>query len=189
MPRGRPLFPKDPDFYCRKSTVGVRQVILIHCPNAQTAARVFTTGRKKATAITDAVTLLAGFLCDRPPAANSGNTWSAVVLSVEVVISAAARPTPFVLSVPQRAGPIVEVILAEKPSVAREIAAFVGARTRHDGYLEGGGYQVTWAFGHLVELKEPHEYDPALKRWSLESLPFIPKRFELKLVGDTRSRK
>ena len=82
----------------------------------------------------------------------------------------------------------MEVILAEKPSVAREIAAFVGARTRHDGYLEGSGYQVTWAYGHLVELKEPHDYDPALKRWSLESLPFIPARFELKLVKDTRSR-
>ena len=82
----------------------------------------------------------------------------------------------------------MDVILTEKPSVAREIAAFVGARTRHDGYLEGSGYQITWAYGHLVELKEPHDYDPALKRWSLESLPFIPARFELKLVKDTRSR-
>ena len=82
----------------------------------------------------------------------------------------------------------MDVILTEKPSVAREIAAFVGARTRHDGYLEGGGYQVTWAYGHLVELKEPHDYDPALKRWSLESLPFIPVRFELKLRKDARSR-
>ncbi len=82
----------------------------------------------------------------------------------------------------------MEVILTEKPSVAREIAAFVGARTRHDGCLEGNGYQITWAFGHLVELKEPHDYDPALKRWSLESLPFVPVRFELKLTKDTRSR-
>ena len=82
----------------------------------------------------------------------------------------------------------MEVILTEKPSVAREIAAFVGARTRHDGYMEGNGYQITWAYGHLVELKEPHDYDPALKRWSLESLPFIPARFELKLIKDTRSR-
>ncbi|MFH1921541.1 MAG: DNA topoisomerase 3 [Planctomycetota bacterium] len=82
----------------------------------------------------------------------------------------------------------MEVILTEKPSVAREIAAFVGARTRHDGYLEGSGYQITWAYGHLVELKEPHDYDPALKRWSLESLPFIPVRFELKLIKATRSR-
>jgi len=84
--------------------------------------------------------------------------------------------------------PIVKVILTEKPSVAHEIAAFVGARARHDGYLEGNGYQITWAFGHLVELKEPHDYDPALKRWSLESLPLIPTPFELKLTKDTRSR-
>ncbi len=90
---------------------------------------------------------------------------------------------------PLSAGPIVKVILTEKPSVAREIAAFVGARTRHDGYLEGNGHQITWAFGHLVELKEPHDYDPALKRWSLESLPLIPAPFELKLVKDIRSRK
>ena len=82
----------------------------------------------------------------------------------------------------------MKVILAEKPSVAREIAEFVGARSRRDSYLEGGGYQVTWAFGHLVELKEPEDYDPALKRWSLETLPFVPERFELKLVNDKRSR-
>jgi len=82
----------------------------------------------------------------------------------------------------------VKVILAEKPSVAREIAAFVGARSRHDSYLEGGGYQVTWAFGHLVELKEPQDYDPALRRWSLDTLPFVPESFGLKLVKDKRSR-
>lgn len=82
----------------------------------------------------------------------------------------------------------MKVILAEKPSVAREIAAFVGARSRHDSYLEGGGYQVTWAYGHLVELKEPQDYDPALKRWSLDTLPFVPESFELKLVKDKRSR-
>ncbi len=82
----------------------------------------------------------------------------------------------------------MKVILAEKPSVAREIAGFVGARSRHDSYLEGGGYQVTWAYGHLVELKEPQDYDPALKRWSLETLPFVPECFGLKLVKDKRSR-
>ena len=82
----------------------------------------------------------------------------------------------------------MKVILAEKPSVAREIAGFVGARSRRDSYLEGGGYQVTWAYGHLVELKEPEDYDPALKRWSLETLPFVPEPFELKLVKDKRSR-
>lgn len=83
----------------------------------------------------------------------------------------------------------MQVILAEKPSVARDIAAFVRANTRHDGYLEGGGYQVTWAFGHLAILKEPGDYDPALKAWSLDSLPFIPERFELKQVEDAGARK
>ena len=81
----------------------------------------------------------------------------------------------------------VEVVLAEKPSVAREIAGFLGAGAR-EGFLEGNGYQVTWAFGHLVALKEPDEYDPALKRWSLEPLPFIPERFELKLVPEPHAR-
>lgn len=80
------------------------------------------------------------------------------------------------------------VVLAEKPSVARDIAAHLGSRSRHDGYWEGRGYQVTWALGHLITLKEPQEYDPALKRWSLEPLPFVPERFELKLVADQRCR-
>jgi hypothetical protein len=86
------------------------------------------------------------------------------------------------------AGSIVDVILTEKPSVARGIAAFMGARSRREGYMEGGGCRVTWAYGHLVELKEPHDHNVALKRWSLESLPFIPVRFELKLTKDARSR-
>ncbi len=83
----------------------------------------------------------------------------------------------------------MQVILTEKPSVAREIAAFVGARARHEGYLEGNGYQVTWAYGHLVTLKEPNDYDSSLKRWSLDTLPFIPERFELKLIKDKRTLK
>src|SRR5262245_11579696 len=78
----------------------------------------------------------------------------------------------------------MRVVLAEKPSVARELAAFLGAGSRHDGYYEGRGYQVTWALGHLATLKEPEDYDPALKRWSLAALPFIPERFELKPRGD-----
>ncbi len=82
----------------------------------------------------------------------------------------------------------MKVVLAEKPSVAREIADFLGARSRRDGYFEGAGYQVTWAFGHLVTLKEPDEYDPALKKWSLEPLPFIPEPFELKLVPEKHAR-
>jgi DNA topoisomerase-3 len=76
------------------------------------------------------------------------------------------------------------VILTEKPSVARDIAAHLEARQRHEGYFEGNGYQVTWAFGHLISLKEPEDYDPNLKRWSLNTLPFLPKQFELKVVDD-----
>lgn len=79
---------------------------------------------------------------------------------------------------PERAAPTV--VLAEKPSVARDLAAFLGARSRRDGFLEGNGFQVTWAFGHLVELKEPQDYDPALKRWSVDTLPIVPARFELR---------
>lgn len=81
------------------------------------------------------------------------------------------------------------VILAEKPSVARDIAAHVGAKNRHDGYFEGAGYQVTWAFGHLVSLKEPDDYDPSLKKWSLQTLPILPQTFELKLVDNAGVRK
>jgi len=83
----------------------------------------------------------------------------------------------------------MKVVLSEKPSVAREIAAFLGARSRREGYFEGSGYQVTWALGHLVTLKEPDEYDPALKKWSLDPLPFVPDRFELKLVSGKESKK
>ncbi|WP_435011724.1 DNA topoisomerase 3 [Tundrisphaera lichenicola] len=79
-------------------------------------------------------------------------------------------------------------MLAEKPSVARELASFLGASSRHEGYLEGRGYRVTWALGHLVTLKEPQDYDPALKKWSLASLPFVPDRFGLKIIEDGRYR-
>ncbi|MCM8534297.1 MAG: DNA topoisomerase 3 [Lentisphaeraceae bacterium] len=75
----------------------------------------------------------------------------------------------------------MKVILAEKPSVARDIARVLGARTKKDGYIEGSGYQVTWAFGHLVELQPPDAYDPALKNWTMAPLPFIPESFKLKL--------
>ncbi len=83
----------------------------------------------------------------------------------------------------------MKVVLAEKPSVAREIAGFLRANARHDGYFEGNGYQVTWAYGHLVTLKEPDEYDAAWKKWSLETLPILPERFELKVVKEELSRK
>ena len=83
----------------------------------------------------------------------------------------------------------MRVVLAEKPSVARELAAFLGAGSRFDGYFEGRGYQVTWALGHLAALKEPQDYDPALKAWSLSTLPIVPERFELKPVGDRGAAK
>lgn len=83
----------------------------------------------------------------------------------------------------------MKVVLAEKPSVARDLAAVLGARTRRDGYLEGNDYQITWAFGHLVTLKDPDDYDQSLKRWSLDSLPIIPDTFQLKLTGDDGAQK
>ncbi len=76
------------------------------------------------------------------------------------------------------------VCIAEKPSVARDIAEVLGARNRKEGYIEGNGYQVTWTFGHLCTLKEPHEYTPTWKTWSLGSLPMIPPRFGIKLIKD-----
>lgn len=78
----------------------------------------------------------------------------------------------------------MKVCIAEKPSVAREIAEIVGAKNRMNGYLEGNGYQVTWTFGHLCTLKEPHEYAAEWKRWSLASLPMIPPRFGIKLIDN-----
>lgn len=76
------------------------------------------------------------------------------------------------------------VCIAEKPSVARDIAEVLGAHTRKEGYIEGNGYQVTWTFGHLCTLKEPHEYTPNWKSWSLGSLPMIPPRFGIKLISN-----
>ena len=76
------------------------------------------------------------------------------------------------------------VCIAEKPSVAKEIADVLGARSRKEGYFEGNGYQVTWTFGHLCTLKEPHDYTEMWKRWTLGSLPMIPPRFGIKLIDD-----
>ena len=77
------------------------------------------------------------------------------------------------------------VCIAEKPSVARDIARVLGANQAHDGYMEGNGYQVTWTFGHLCTLKEPHDYTPMWKAWALSRLPMIPPRFGIKLIDDT----
>ena len=76
------------------------------------------------------------------------------------------------------------VCIAEKPSVARDIAGILGANNRKDGYLEGNGYQVTWTFGHLCGLLEPHEYSPDWKAWALSRLPMIPARFGIKVMDD-----
>ena len=76
------------------------------------------------------------------------------------------------------------VCIAEKPSVARDIANILGATQQHQGYLEGNGYQVTWTFGHLCELKYPEDYTPMWKRWSLGALPMIPTRFGIRLKND-----
>lgn len=78
----------------------------------------------------------------------------------------------------------MKVCIAEKPSVAREIAEVLGATHKMNGYMEGNGYQVTWTFGHLCTLKEPHDYTDGWKRWSLGSLPMIPARFGIKLIDN-----
>ena len=81
------------------------------------------------------------------------------------------------------------VCIAEKPSVAREIADVLGAKTKREGYIEGNGYQVTWTFGHLCTLKEPHDYFPQWKAWSLAALPMVPPRFGIKLIDNDGIRK
>ncbi|WP_430809362.1 MULTISPECIES: DNA topoisomerase 3 [unclassified Carboxylicivirga] len=81
------------------------------------------------------------------------------------------------------------VCIAEKPSVAYEIAQIVGAKSKRDGYYEGNNYQVTWTFGHLCTLKEPHEYLAEWKRWSMGWLPMIPSRFGIKLINDSGIQK
>ncbi len=76
------------------------------------------------------------------------------------------------------------VCIAEKPSVAKDIAKVLGANSAHDGYMEGNGYQVTWTYGHLCTLKEPHDYSEMWKPWSLSRLPMIPQRFGIKLIDN-----
>ena len=78
----------------------------------------------------------------------------------------------------------MKLCVTEKPSVARDIARLLGANDRHEGYFEGSGYQVTWTYGHLCELKEPNDYTDQWKWWSLSQLPMIPQRFGIKLKDD-----
>lgn len=75
------------------------------------------------------------------------------------------------------------VCIAEKPAVAREIADVLGAKNKKEGYIEGNGYQVTWTYGHLCTLKEPHDYTPDWKSWRMDYLPMVPPRFGIKLIG------
>lgn len=81
------------------------------------------------------------------------------------------------------------VCIAEKPSVAKDIARIIGANSSHDGYMEGNGYQVTWTFGHLCELKMPEDYTPVWKAWSLSALPMIPPKFGIRLKDDAGIKK
>lgn len=83
----------------------------------------------------------------------------------------------------------MKVCIAEKPSVARDIARIIGATSSKNGYLEGNGYQVTWTFGHLCELKEPNDYAINWKYWSLAALPMVPPRFGIKLIEDEGIKK
>lgn len=95
--------------------------------------------------------------------------------------------TPRCLNSPPRGAGganFMKLCIAEKPSVAGEIAQILGARTRKDGYYEGNGYQVSWTFGHLCTLKEPNDYTNAWKRWDMASLPMIPDRFGIKIKED-----
>ena len=83
----------------------------------------------------------------------------------------------------------MKVCIAEKPSVGREIAQIIGARTRHDGYYEGNGYCVTWTFGHFCTLKEPDDYQAEWKKWDFNTLPMLPDKFDTKLIKNQGVKK
>ena len=83
----------------------------------------------------------------------------------------------------------MKVCIAEKPSVAREIASILGANTKRDGFYEGNGYAVTYTFGHLCTLLEPKDYKPHWKSWDLNNLPMLPERFDTKVTGDAGIKK
>src|SRR6185295_8924831 len=85
-------------------------------------------------------------------------------------------------------GRVSVAVVAEKPSVARDIARVLEARIRGEGRLSGNGYVVTWAVGHLVALAQPHEIHPEWKRWSAESLPLIPEQWPLVVLPDTKAQ-
>ena len=82
----------------------------------------------------------------------------------------------------------MKLVIAEKPSVARDIANVLGAAQKRNGYLEGSGYVVTWCIGHLVQLANPEEYDESLRRWKMETLPIMPTQFRYEIVSSTKSQ-
>lgn len=83
----------------------------------------------------------------------------------------------------------MKLCIAEKPSVAKEIATVLGAKVRRNGYFEGNDYCVTWTFGHLCSLQEPHEYTDKWKQWNMTYLPMIPSTFRIKLIEDEGIKK
>ena len=83
----------------------------------------------------------------------------------------------------------MKVCIAEKPSVAREIASILGANTKRDGFFEGNGYAVTYTFGHLCTLLEPKDYKPHWKSWDLNNLPMLPERFDTKVTSNDGIKK
>ena len=82
----------------------------------------------------------------------------------------------------------MELVIAEKPSVAQSIAAVLGATQRKDGYLEGNEYLVSWCVGHLVELVQPESYEEAWKKWSYDNLPIIPQEWQHEVKSDTKAQ-
>lgn len=82
----------------------------------------------------------------------------------------------------------MELVIAEKPSVAQSIARVIGADERKDGYMEGNGYIVSWCIGHLVELAQPDAYSDAWKKWNYESLPMIPEEWQTEVKSDTAAQ-
>src|SRR5437867_3447393 len=100
-------------------------------------------------------------------------------------VSRAQLPTLWAFS---RSRHVMRLIITEKPSMGRDVAAALGVTTRRDGYLEGGHDLVTWCVGHLVELDEPEAYDPTLKEWRMEDLPIFPDTFTYHPCGKTRDQ-
>ncbi|MBC1333632.1 DNA topoisomerase III, partial [Listeria booriae] len=80
------------------------------------------------------------------------------------------------------------LVLAEKPSVGKDIGRVLGAKQGKNGYLEGGKYVVTWALGHLVTLADPERYDPKYKNWNMEDLPMLPEKMKLEPIKQTRKQ-